>query len=67
MSADSCKQYYVYIMTNMFSTVLYTGVTSDLRRRVAEHQQKMIPGFTRRYNVNRLVYYEITSSIEKCS
>lgn len=52
------KQFYVYIMTNKENTVLYTGVTSDLRRRVYEHKQKMIEGFTRKYNVVKLFYYE---------
>ncbi len=53
------KQYYVYIMTNKNHTVLYTGITSDLRRRVFQHQEKLADGFTRRYNVSKLVYYEI--------
>ena len=50
--------YYVYIMTNKHNTVLYTGVTNDLARRVSEHRQKLLPGFTSRYNVSNLVYYE---------
>ena len=53
------KQYYVYIMTNKRNTVLYTGVTNDLRRRVYEHREKLVDGFTRKYNVTKLVYYEI--------
>jgi len=52
------KQFYVYIMTNKANTVLYTGMTNDLRRRVYEHKQKLIEGFTRRYNLVKLVYYE---------
>jgi len=52
------KQFYVYIMTNKGNTVLYTGVTNDLRRRVYEHKQKLIEGFTRKYNVLKLVYHE---------
>ena len=56
------KQYYVYIMTNN-SRTLYTGVTDDLVRRVYEHRNKLIEGFTRKYNVTRLVYYEITSDV----
>jgi len=52
------KTYYVYIMTNKHNTVLYTGVTNDLARRVSEHRQKLLPGFTSRYNVTKLVYYE---------
>ena len=54
------KQYYVYIMTNK-SRTLYTGVTNDLQRRVYEHKQKLVPGFTAKYNISRLVYFEETS------
>ncbi|HVN56267.1 MAG TPA: GIY-YIG nuclease family protein [Anaerolineaceae bacterium] len=50
--------YYVYILTNPYNTVLYVGITNDLRRRVYEHKEKLVPGFTTRYNVNKLVYYE---------
>ena len=53
------KQYYVYVMTNKRNTVLYTGVTNDLRRRVYEHREKLVDGFTRKYNIIKLVYYEI--------
>ncbi len=56
------KTYYVYIMTNKTRT-LYTGVTIDLMRRVYEHKHKLIPGFTARYNIARLVYFEETSDI----
>jgi len=49
---------FVYIMTNKRNTVLYTGVTSDLKRRVWQHREKVIQGFTERYNVTKLVYYE---------
>ncbi len=56
-------------MTNKNDSVLYTGVTSDLIRRVYEHKEKMIDGFTKRYNVNKLVYYEeyneILNAIER--
>ncbi len=52
------KKYYVYIMTNKYHTVLYTGVTDDLLRRVSEHRTKVGSGFTSRYNVNKLVYFE---------
>jgi putative endonuclease len=58
------NQYYVYILSNRYNTVLYTGVTGDLIRRVDEHRRKLVPGFTSRYNVTKLVYYEITESIE---
>jgi putative endonuclease len=54
------KQFYVYIMTNRpRSHVLYTGVTGNLPRRVFEHKNKSVPGFTARYNLTRLVYYEL--------
>lgn len=54
------KQYYVYIMTNKSRTI-YTGVTNDLQRRVYEHKQKLVPGFTAKYNISRLVYFEETT------
>ena len=57
------KQGYVYIMTNKVNSVLYTGVTSNLVKRVYEHKNKLVEGFTNKYNVNKLVYYEISSSI----
>jgi putative endonuclease len=53
------RQFYVYIMTNRSrSHVLYTGVTGDLSRHVFEHKSKLVPGFTSRYNLTRLAYYE---------
>ncbi|SPF34338.1 Excinuclease ABC subunit C [Candidatus Sulfotelmatobacter kueseliae] len=53
------KQFFVYIMTNgPKPAILYTGVTGNLRRRVWQHKDKLIPGFTSRYNLTRLVYYE---------
>ncbi len=57
------KQYYVYIMTNKGNTVLYTGITNDIKRRVYEHKQKLIQGFTKRYNVTKLVYFEVFSDV----
>ena len=56
------KQYYVYITASK-SRVLYTGVTDDLRRRIYEHKHKLVPGFTSKYNVDRLVYFEATSDV----
>jgi putative endonuclease len=53
------KQYYVYIMTNNNKSVLYTGMTNNLIRRVYEHKEKIIDGFTKKYNCTKLVYYEI--------
>ena len=58
------KQYYVYIMTNKTNRVLYTGVTNDLKRRVYEHKKKLLEGFTKKYNIVKLVYYEICDDIE---
>ena len=57
------NRYFVYILTNDRHTVLYTGVTNDLVRRVSEHRAHSIAGFTRRYNVDRLVFYEETSEV----
>ena len=51
-------------MSNDRNTTLYTGVTNDLQRRVYEHKEGLIEGFTKKYNVKKLVYYEITGSIE---
>ncbi|MBA7596983.1 hypothetical protein ES703_16666 [subsurface metagenome] len=58
------RQYYIYIMTNKTNTVLYTGVTSDLKRRVYEHKEKLVDGFTKRYNITKLVYHEVFEDIE---
>ncbi|RCX20059.1 putative endonuclease [Anaerobacterium chartisolvens] len=55
---------YVYILTNKLNTVLYTGVTNDLVRRIFEHKEKMVEGFTKKYNVNKLVYYGVFSDIK---
>ncbi|MBI3314093.1 MAG: GIY-YIG nuclease family protein [Candidatus Omnitrophica bacterium] len=54
---------YVYLMTNKNNSVLYTGVTNALIKRVYEHKQKLVPGFTNKYNASKLVYYEIFDSI----
>ncbi len=53
------KQGYVYIITNVHNKVLYTGVTSDLVKRVYEHKNKLIDGFAKKYNVHRLVHFEV--------
>lgn len=52
------RRYYVYILTNRRHTVLYTGVTGDIHRRITEHRKGRGSKFTRRYNVNKLVYLE---------
>jgi putative endonuclease len=58
------KTYYVYIMTNNSGT-LYVGMTNDLHRRIWQHKQKLIEGFTKRYNITRLVYYEETNDVRQ--
>lgn len=55
---------YVYILTNWNNTVMYVGVTRDLERRLHEHKRKEIPGFTAKYNINKLVYFEQASDIQ---
>jgi len=56
--------YYVYILTNIHHTVLYTGVTNDLERRCYEHKQKKIKGFTQKYNVDKLIYFEKFDTVD---
>ncbi len=58
------KQYYIYIITNKTNRVLYTGVTNDLERRVYEHKKKLVKGFTSKYNVSKLVFYDVCEDIE---
>lgn len=58
------KTYYVYILSSGINGTLYIGVTNDLRRRVDQHKQGLVDSFTKKYNVNQLVYYEDTNSIE---
>jgi putative endonuclease len=57
------KQYYVYIMTNKTNTVLYTGVTRDLQRGAYQHKQKLADGFTKKYHIGKLLYYEVFDDI----
>jgi len=57
------KQYYIYIMTNAKHTSLYTGVTNDLKRRVWEHKEKFVEGFTKKYKIDMLMYYEVCEDI----
>jgi len=56
--------YYVYILSNYNNTVLYVGVTNDLVRRCHEHKNKLIKGFAEKYNVNKLVYYEVFDFVD---
>ncbi len=62
-SSEMMKQYYVYILASK-SRTLYTGVTDDLVQRVFQHKNKLIQGFTKKYNVTNLVYYEATSDVQ---
>jgi len=56
------RHYYVYVLANA-GRMLYTGVTNNLERRVLEHKAKLVPGYTAKYNIARLVYYEATTSV----
>ena len=55
--------YFVYIISNWNNKVIYVGITNDLRRRVYEHKNKLIEGFSKKYNLNKLVYFEQTNSV----
>ena len=57
------KTYFVYILTNWNNKVMYVGITNDLERRIYEHKEKLVKGFTEKYKVNKLVYYEQTSDV----
>ncbi len=59
------KVYFVYIMSNGINTVTYTGVTSDISRRAWQHREKVFKGFTNKYNISKLVYYESFSDIRE--
>ena len=58
------RSFFVYIMTNPRKTVLYTGITNNLPRRVYEHKEKLAPSFASKYNVTDLVYYEMAETAE---
>jgi len=57
------KTYYVYLLTNWNNKVMYVGVTSNLERRVYEHKNKLVEGFTKKYNISKLVYFETTNDV----
>jgi putative endonuclease len=63
-SESTMNEYYVYILTNA-SRTLYTGMTNDLERRVLEHKSKSIPGFTRKYNISMLVWYDTFNDVNE--
>jgi putative endonuclease len=56
------RDFYVYLLTNRTGT-LYTGMTNDIQRRMYEHKNKLVEGFTKKYNIDMLVYYEVTSDV----
>jgi putative endonuclease len=58
------KSYYIYILTNWDSSVMYVGMTNDLERRLFEHKSKLVPGFSSRYNLDKLVYCEETPDVQ---
>jgi putative endonuclease len=60
---SSERSYYVYILTNWNNEVMYVGVTNNLERRLYEHKKKLVDGFTKKYNLNKLVYFEETSDV----
>ena len=58
-------QYYVYFITNKNDGVLYVGVTNDLERRMVEHKNKLVKGFSSKYNLDKLVYFELYSNVNQ--
>jgi len=59
----SSGRYYVYFITNWNNKVMYVGVTNNLERRIYEHKNKLVKGFTKKYNINKLVYFEETQDV----
>jgi putative endonuclease len=58
------RQYYLYILTNRYNEVLNIGMTNDIIRRIFEHKNKLVEGFTQKYNLTKLVYYEIATDVK---
>ncbi len=61
---NNMKEYYVYILSNSTNSTLYVGMTNDLCRRLYEHKNKLISGFTKKYNIHKLVYFEKTTDVK---
>ena len=59
------KRYFVYIITNKYNTVFYIGVTSDIIKRIFEHKNKLVKGFSQKYNLIKLIYFEETNDVNK--
>jgi putative endonuclease len=59
------NEYYVYILANEFNTTLYNGITNDLIRRISEHKDDAVDGFTKKYRLHKLVYFELTSDVNE--
>ena len=57
------RNYYVYLLTNWNNKVMYVGVTNNLERRMYEHKHKLVEGFTQKYNIDKLVYFEETRDV----
>ena len=57
------RNYFIYILTNSQNTILYIGITNNLERRIYEHKNKLVEGFTSKYNLAKLVYYETTTDV----
>jgi putative endonuclease len=64
MKTEKRKSAYVYVLTNDRGNVLYVGATDNLRKRLNHHKHRLVPGFTKKYNVHRLVYYELHDSMD---
>jgi putative endonuclease len=57
------NKYYVYILANWNNKVIYIGMTNNLERRIFEHRNKILPGFTNKYNIHKLIYFESTNDV----
>lgn len=59
------KDYYIYILTNKRNGTLYIGVTSDLKKRIYEHKEKLVAGFTKQFGIDKLVHFEETNDVNQ--